>query len=193
MAQDGGEDDDYTRTTVERLNKETGDHKQKYRLKSLTTDEFGKKDEPLTGIAMKLKVHSPRQRPSLLEWQNSSALPVLDGATGRRAGERKALRPRQDPIKVDEGEGLIAKKRRLAMSGEDEPLAQYSQAAWPPRPSVDSGDEALSDLTELSSESEGTPVPQKRKGEVPQPTRHSTRVRKPSAYMRRLATGEGTG
>ena len=144
---------------------------------------------------MKLKARSPRQRPSLLEWQTSSALPVLDSLKGRRAGERKASRPRQEIIKVDEGEGLIAKKRRLAMSGEDEPLAQYSQAAWPPRPSVDSGDEALSDLTELSSdsESEGTPVPQKRKGEVPQPTRHSTRVRKPSAYMRRLATGEGTG
>jgi serine/threonine protein kinase len=158
-------------------------------------DEFGKKDEPLTGIAMKLKVHSPRQRPSLLEWQISSALPVLDGAKGRRAGERKALRPRQDPIKVDEGESLIAKKRRLAMSGEDEPLAQYSQAAWPPRPCVDGdgGDEYLSDLTDLSTEE--TPVPRKRKGksgEVLGPTRQSTRLRKPSAHFRRIATGEGT-
>jgi len=29
-------------------------------------DEFGKEDEPLSSIAMKLKVHSPRKRPSLL-------------------------------------------------------------------------------------------------------------------------------
>ena len=83
-------------------------------------EEFGKEDKPLRSIAMKLKARGPRDRPSLLEWQISSALPVLDGAKGRRAGERKALRPRQDPIKVDEGEGLITKKRRLAMSGEDE-------------------------------------------------------------------------
>ena len=50
-------------------------------------DEFGKEDEPLSSIAMKLKVHSPRERPPLLEWQISSALPVLDSAKGRRAGE----------------------------------------------------------------------------------------------------------
>jgi serine/threonine protein kinase len=84
---------------------------------------FGTKHERLTGIAKKLKAHTPSLRPSLLEWHSSSALPVLDGAKGRRAGERRASRPRQDPIKVDEGEGLIAKKRRLAMSGEDESLA----------------------------------------------------------------------
>src|SRR6266851_2101916 len=84
---------------------------------------FGKKDEPLTSIAKKLKAHTPSERPSLLEWHSSSALPVLDGAKGWRAGERRALRPRRGPIKVDEGEGLIAKKRRLAMSGEDESLA----------------------------------------------------------------------
>src|SRR6266851_1064064 len=106
--------------------------------------------------------------------------------------------------KKDEPLTGIAMKRRLAMSGEDEPLAQDSQAAWPPRPSVDSGDEddsqvenELSDLTELSTDSEGPsiPVPQKRKGksgEVPQPRRQSTRTRKPSAHVRRLATGEGT-
>ena len=84
---------------------------------------FGTKHERLTGIAKKLKAHTPSLRPSLLEWHSSSALPVLDGAKGRRAGERRASRPRQDPIKVDEGEGLIAKKRRLAISLKDELLA----------------------------------------------------------------------
>jgi serine/threonine protein kinase len=83
-------------------------------------DKFGKKDEPLRSIAMRLKARSPRQRPSLLEWQISSALPVLDSAKGRRAGERKASRSRQDIIRVDEGEVLIAKKRRLAISRKDE-------------------------------------------------------------------------
>jgi serine/threonine protein kinase len=82
-------------------------------------DKFRKKDAPLSGIAEKLKAHSPRDRPSLFEWQISSALPVLDSAKGRRAGKRKASRPRQDISKVD-GEGLNTKKRRLAISGEDE-------------------------------------------------------------------------
>src|SRR6266851_1789386 len=86
-------------------------------------EKFGKKDEPLRGIAEKLTDHSPGDRPSLLEWQTSSALPVLDGTKGWRAGERKASRPRQDIIQVDEGEGLNTKKRRLAISRKDESLA----------------------------------------------------------------------
>jgi hypothetical protein len=59
LEQDGGEDDDYTRTTIERLNKETGDHQKKYRLKSLTTrkgqgskgkgDRTGADDDASTG------------------------------------------------------------------------------------------------------------------------------------------------
>jgi serine/threonine protein kinase len=91
-------------------------------------EEFGKKDELLEGIAKKLTDHGPRDRPSLLEWQTSSTLPVLDGAKGRRAGGRKASRPRQDIIKVDEGEGLNTKKRRLAMSRHDESLAYQPMA-----------------------------------------------------------------
>jgi len=91
-------------------------------------EEFGKEDKPLRSIAMKLKARGPRDRPSLLEWQISSALPVLDGAKGRRAGERKASRPRQDIIKVDEGEGLNTKKRRLAISRKDESLACWPMA-----------------------------------------------------------------
>ena len=83
-------------------------------------DEFGKEDKSLRGIAGKLKARSPRQRPSLLEWQVSSALPVSASVKGRRAGERKASRSRQDIIEVDEREGLNTKKRRLAISGEDE-------------------------------------------------------------------------
>jgi len=79
-------------------------------------NKFRKKDEALSGIAKNLKAHSPRDRPSLLEWQISSALPVLDSAKGRRAEKRKASRPRQDIIKVDGGEGLnTKKKRRLAI------------------------------------------------------------------------------
>jgi len=91
-------------------------------------DEFGKKDKPLRSIAMKLKARSPRQRPSLLEWQISSALPVSDSVKGQRAGQRKASRPRQDIIKVDEGEGLNMKKRKLAISGENESLASRPMA-----------------------------------------------------------------
>jgi serine/threonine protein kinase len=84
-------------------------------------EKFGKKDELLGGIAEKLTDLHPRDRPSLasLEWHASSALPVLDGAKGRRAGERKASGPRQE---IDEEEGLNAKKRRLAISREDESL-----------------------------------------------------------------------
>ena len=84
---------------------------------------FGKAETPLKGIAEKLKARRPTQRPSLLELHSSDALPVLDSVKGRRAGERKALRPRRDIIKVDEGEGLNTKKRRLAISREDESLA----------------------------------------------------------------------
>jgi serine/threonine protein kinase len=91
-------------------------------------EEFGKDDTPLRSIAMKLKARSPRDRPSLLEWQISSAVPVSDGAKGRRAGERKASRPRQDIIKVDEGEGLNTKKRRLAISRKGESLACWPMA-----------------------------------------------------------------
>ena len=77
---------------------------------------------------MKLKASSPRQQPSLLEWQISSALPVSDSVKGRRARQRKASQPRQDIIKVDEGEGLNMKKRKLAISGEDESLAYRPMA-----------------------------------------------------------------
>ena len=91
-------------------------------------EEFGKEDKPLRSIAMKLKARSPRDRPSLLEWQISSALPALDSAKGRRAGKRKASRPRQDIIKVDGGEGLNTKKRRLAISRKDESLACWPMA-----------------------------------------------------------------
>jgi serine/threonine protein kinase len=84
-------------------------------------EKFGKKDELLRGIAGKLKARSPRDRPSLLEWQTSSALPVLDGAKGRRAGERKASRPRPDAIEVDgDMQCLNTKKQRLSTSSEDE-------------------------------------------------------------------------
>jgi hypothetical protein len=37
LGQDGGEDDDDTRSTIERFNKETWDHKKKFHLKSLKT------------------------------------------------------------------------------------------------------------------------------------------------------------
>jgi len=49
----------------------------------------------------------------------------LEGAEGRRAGERKASRPRQDTIEVNGGEiqRLNAKKPRLTTAGEDESLA----------------------------------------------------------------------
>jgi serine/threonine protein kinase len=84
-------------------------------------EKFGKKDELLRCIAGKLKARSPRDRPSLLEWQTSSALPVLDGAKGRRAGERKASRPRPDAIEVDgDMQCLNTKKQRLSTSSEDE-------------------------------------------------------------------------
>jgi len=84
-------------------------------------DEFEKEDKPLRSIATKLKVRNPKQRLSLLEWDSSSALPVLDGAEGRKANERKTSRPRPDTIEVDgDMRGLNAKKQRLAMSGENE-------------------------------------------------------------------------
>jgi hypothetical protein len=92
-----------------------------------------------------------------------------------------------------------------------------SQSSWPPsrKPSVDLGAGALSDataiidsgdeddnrdsdlseLTDLSTEGSSTPVARKRKGksaEAALPTRQSKRTRKPSAHVRRLATGEGT-
>jgi serine/threonine protein kinase len=38
-------------------------------------DEFKKEDKTLRSIATKLKVRRPKQRPSLLEWDSSSALP----------------------------------------------------------------------------------------------------------------------
>jgi len=80
-----------------------------------------------------------------------------------------------------------------------------SQAAWIPCPStgtIDSGDEdedqvesKLSDLTDLSTDGPNTLVPRNRKGKpakAAQPTWQSTRTCKPSAHVRRLATGEGT-
>ena len=83
--------------------------------------ELKKGDKTLKSIATKLKVRDPEQRASLLEWDSSSALPVLGGAKGRRAGERKTPRPRQDPIELGgDMRGLNAKKQRLAMSGENE-------------------------------------------------------------------------
>jgi serine/threonine protein kinase len=83
--------------------------------------ELKKGDETLKSIATKLKVRDPEKRPSLLEWDSSSALPVLDGAKGGRAGERKTPRPRQDPIELGgDMRGPNAKKQRLAMSGENE-------------------------------------------------------------------------
>ena len=73
---------------------------------------------------------------------------------------------------------------------------------WPSTATIDSGDEddnqvesELSDLTDISTEAPSTPVAKKRKGksaEAAQPTRQSARARKPSAHVRRLATGEGT-
>jgi hypothetical protein len=79
---------------------------------------------------------------------------------------------------------------------------QGSQSAWLPRTPVDSSDEddnqvesELSDLTDLSTEGPSTPVPRRRKGKptkAAQPTRQSTQACKPSAHVRRLATGEGT-
>jgi serine/threonine protein kinase len=84
-------------------------------------DELEKGDKTLKTIATKLKVRDPEKRPSLLEWDSSSALLVLDGAKGRRAGERKTPRPRQDPIELGgDMRGLHAKKQRLAMLGENE-------------------------------------------------------------------------
>jgi serine/threonine protein kinase len=84
-------------------------------------EEFGKEDKPLRSIAIKLKAHSPRQRPSLLEWQNWVSLTLLDGAEGRKANERKTSRPRPDTIEVDgDMQCLNTKKQRLSMSSEDE-------------------------------------------------------------------------
>ena len=91
-------------------------------------EKFGKKDKLLRGIVGKLKPRSPRDQPLLLEWQTLSALPVLDSAKGQRARERKASRPRQDIVKVSKGEGLIVKKRRLAMSCHNESLAYQPMA-----------------------------------------------------------------
>src|SRR6266851_4018853 len=84
-------------------------------------DEFGKEDKPLRSIAMKLKARSPRRRPSLLEWQNWVTLPLLDGAEGRKANEKKTSRPRPDTIEVDgDMQCLNTKKQRLSTSSEDE-------------------------------------------------------------------------
>ena len=79
-----------------------------------------------------------------------------------------------------------------------------SQATWIPCPStatIDSGDKdedqvesELSDLTDLSTDGLNTPVPWNCKGkpaEAAQPTRQSTRTRKPSAHVHWLAMGEG--
>ncbi len=63
----------------------------------------------------------PRRRPSLLEWQNWVTLPLLDGAEGRKANEKKTSRPRPDTIEVDgDMQCLNTKKQRLSTSSEDE-------------------------------------------------------------------------
>ena len=75
-------------------------------------DELKIDDERLKVIGRKLKVHDPYQWPSLVKWQ--SWLPV----PGLNIGdiEKKASRPRQDSMVVNEGDTTApsAKRQRLA-------------------------------------------------------------------------------
>src|SRR5487761_336488 len=73
--------------------------------------------------------------------------------------------------------------------------AAPAPAAQPP-PATDSGEEEVEVEDELDEEPPSKSAPRKRKGKAPaqavQPTRQSTRARKPSALARRIEAGEGT-
>jgi hypothetical protein len=75
-------------------------------------DELEVDDERLEAIGRKLKVHDPNQRPSLVKWESWLPVPPLNIGDI----ERKASRPRQDSMVVDEGDTTApnAKKQRLA-------------------------------------------------------------------------------
>jgi serine/threonine protein kinase len=70
-------------------------------------DESKKDDEQLRVIGRELKVHNPDQRPSLLTWR----WPI----------ERKASRPRQDSIEINERDSKQRRLRSTRMTGEAVP------------------------------------------------------------------------
>jgi len=66
-------------------------------------------------IGTKLKVHDPKQRPSLLEWPSWLDRPLSNVANVLKAGERKASRPLQDTMEGGEEDTKFrkVKKQRL--------------------------------------------------------------------------------